>query len=302
MDPVAIFHFFRSTNKFNPAANNSWLESLLQRIKVLAAQRPQVLIRLKNLFSDISKIGMPTSFSYSLQQAPEVLQNILREDGIGGHYGDAKIFLRLYETPRIVADWKRRSLKPMPQKDIEAVTENDTFHRSLEMLRYGALATPCYENLTGLQKWRVDNGFTPVAEHSVAPDGSKCTPRSKLGGGLPTAQRITEVNLKEKFAFIITGTLAPFAAMIPFMAKHMEKTDRWDHWKKLVGKARYSTLRNVARMLRNLISLCPNILPPAENLVRDILGKMNETKKSPTVIMSYWQVLVRISKNRNLRP
>ena len=136
MDPVAIFHFFRSTNKCNPAANNSWLESLLQRIKVLAAQRPQVLIRLKNLFSDISKIGMPTSFSYSLQQAPEVLQNILREDGIGGHYGDAKIFLRLYEAPRIVADWKRRGLKPMSQKDKEAVTESDTFHRALEMLRW----------------------------------------------------------------------------------------------------------------------------------------------------------------------
>ncbi|CAE8591342.1 unnamed protein product [Polarella glacialis] len=165
------------------------------------------------------------------------------------------------------------------------------------MLRYGALATPCYENLTGLQKWRVDNGFTPVAEDSVAPDLSNWTPRSKLGGGPPTAQRITEVNLKEKFTFIIIGILAPFAAMIPFMAKHMEKTDRWDHWKKLVGKARYSRLKNVARMLRKLISLCPNILPPAENLVRDLLGKTNDQKKSPTVIMSYWQVLVWISKN-----
>ncbi|CAE8633133.1 unnamed protein product [Polarella glacialis] len=142
----------------------------------------------------------------------------------------------------------------------------------------------------------MDNGFTPVAEHSVAPDFSKWTPRSKLGGGPPTAQRITEVNLKEKFTCIIIGILAPFAAMIPFMAKHMEKTDRWDHWKKLVGKARYSTLKNVARMLRKLISLCPNILPPTENLVRDLLGKMNDQKKSPTVIMNYWQVLVWISK------
>ena len=66
MDPVAIFHFFSSTNKFNPAVNNSWLETLLQRIKVRAAQRPQVLIRLKNLFSEISKSEMPTYFSYSL--------------------------------------------------------------------------------------------------------------------------------------------------------------------------------------------------------------------------------------------
>jgi hypothetical protein len=43
------------------------------------------------------------------------------------------------------------------------------------------------------------------------------------------------------------------------MMKHIDKPDRWIFWNRLVGKSCYSTLKNVARMLRKITSF---IMPP----------------------------------------
>ena len=48
-----ISFFFPLTNYVYPAVNNPWLETLRQRTGIRTAQRPQVLIRLKNLFSEV---------------------------------------------------------------------------------------------------------------------------------------------------------------------------------------------------------------------------------------------------------
>ncbi|CAE8582233.1 unnamed protein product [Polarella glacialis] len=110
---------------------------------------------------------MPTSFSHFLQQVPEELQDVLRENGIGGHCVDAKIFLRLLDAPTIVLDWKTRTMEPMSQKEKEKMIQSDSLNRALEKLRYGALATPCYESLTELQKWLMDNEFSPESKSAA---------------------------------------------------------------------------------------------------------------------------------------
>jgi hypothetical protein len=88
----------------------------------------------------------------------------------------------------------------------------------------------------------------------------------------------------------------PYAHVIPYMMKHIDKPDRWIFWKRLVGKSRYSTLKNVARMLRKIISLLPDIIPPEEGKVMKLLGIMQTLNFTPNVIMSYWQIIIWLAK------
>ncbi len=287
---------------------------------VLKAQRPVVLITLRLLgifpakfsqlpgYCNLERISsevtlghapknMPTAFSHFLQQVPEELQDVLREDSIGGHPIDAAIFLDLLEYPSIVEDWKYRVMEALSVKDREAMLANDGLGRALTKLKYGAKATPCWIGLSELQQFLFNSEFHEVKNQPLeqGPDFTAWSPRGNLGEP-PTTQRRIELNLKDKFTFVIVGILVPYAMSIPYMVKHIEKADRWTIWKRLVGKSRFSTLKNVARMLRKLISLMPQFIPPSEDSVRTLLCVMNNLKLTPNVIMSYWQIIVWIAK------
>ena len=236
---------------------------------------------------------MPTAFSHFLQQVPEELQEVLREDSIGGHPVDAAIFLALLEQEAIVDNWRNRVHEALSSKQREAMIANDSFGRALNKLKYGAKATPCWTSMTELQQFLMNAEFSEVKKMPVenGPDFTSWTPRGNLGEP-PTTQRRIELNLKDKFTFIIVGILVPYAMNIPYIVKHIDKPDRWTIWKRLVGKSRFSTLKNVARMLKRLIALLPTIIPPSEELIRELLEVMNVLKLTPNVIMSYWQILV----------
>ena len=49
-------------------------------------------------------------------------------------------------------------------------------------------------------------------------------------------------------------------------------------------------------MLRKLASLLSTIIPPSEELVRELLCLMDKLKFTPSVIMSYWQIITWIAK------
>ena len=93
---------------------------------------------------------MPTAFSHFLQQVPEELQDVLREDSIGGHPIDAAIFLDLLEYPSIVEDWKYRVMEALSVKDRGAMLANNGLGRPMTKLKYGAKATPGWIGLSEL--------------------------------------------------------------------------------------------------------------------------------------------------------